>query len=122
MRKVINILSITIIAMAGTFLISCNKLNDFFNPKDHSGNMGFVYTMGNAADRNTVLVYKQDASGKLSFGTVYNSGGRGLGRGLGSQGALILDKTSKMLFAVNAGDNTISSFRVADNGTLQLHQ
>ncbi|MEO5999031.1 MAG: beta-propeller fold lactonase family protein [Chitinophagaceae bacterium] len=122
MRKVINILSITIIAMAGSFLISCNKLNEIFNPKDHMDNMGFVYTMGNGADKNTVLVYKQDANGKLSFGTVYNSGGKGLGKGLGSQGALILDKASMMLYAVNAGDNTISSFKVASNGTLQLHQ
>jgi len=37
-----------------------------------------------------------------------NSGGAGYGAGLGSQGALILNETHSWLFAVNAGDNTVS--------------
>ncbi|MEP6725912.1 MAG: beta-propeller fold lactonase family protein, partial [Bacteroidota bacterium] len=44
----------------------------------------------------------------------------GTGAGLGSQGALILDDEHEWLFAVNAGSNSVSSFRVHDDGSLKL--
>lgn len=44
MRKVIQILSVTIFAMAGTFLISCNKLGGIFD-MGNSGAKGYVYTI-----------------------------------------------------------------------------
>jgi 6-phosphogluconolactonase (cycloisomerase 2 family) len=49
------------------------------------------------------------------------TGGMGLGAPLGSQGSVILNKDHTRLFAVNAGDNTVSSFSLDENGipTLQ---
>jgi 6-phosphogluconolactonase (cycloisomerase 2 family) len=121
MRKVIHILSVTVFAMAGVCLISCNKLGDIFQI-GNSGTKGYVYTMSNDATKNSILIYKQDINGMLSYGSTIGSGGKGTGAGLGSQGALLLNKSSMFLFAVNAGDNTISSFKVSSDGNLTLIQ
>lgn len=115
MRVLNNILTVMIFALTGTALVSCNK-SDYVR---HRGE-GFVYTMSNDTARNSILVYMQDAKGKLSYAATVNSGGKGLGRGLGSQGPLIIDKSKMMLFAVNAGDNSISSFKISSNGSLTL--
>jgi 6-phosphogluconolactonase len=81
---------------------------------------GHVYTQSNAAGQNAIWVFSQDADGMLTKQQEVNSGGAGLGAGLGSQGALILNETDTRLFAVNAGDNTVSSFSVGANGNLTL--
>lgn len=81
---------------------------------------GYVYTESNNTGQNSVLVFKQDAEGMLTMLQEVNSGGAGLGEGLGSQGALVLNETHDLLFAVNAGDNTVSSFSVASDGSLML--
>lgn len=120
MRNYINILSATIFVITGSLLSSCSKLNEFINFSNHSASNGYVYTMSNDTGWNNILVYKQDAKGMLSYATMVKSGGKGLGRGLGSQGALLLDKGNMRMFAVNAGDNTISSFQVSTDGNLKL--
>ena len=76
----------------------------------------FVYILGNDAAQNSVLCYRQQSNGHLSLETTVMSGGTGNGGGLGSQGAVITDKSKGLLFAVNAGDNTISSFTIGNNG------
>lgn len=81
---------------------------------------GRAYTTSNNAGQNSVLVFSQDADGMLTMKQEVNSGGAGLGAGLGSQGALILNETHQWLFAVNAGDNTVSSFSVDADGMLTL--
>jgi len=81
---------------------------------------GHVYTESNAAAQNSILVFEQNADGTLTMQQEVASGGAGLGVGLGSQGALVLNETHQWLFAVNAGDNTVSSFSVAADGSLTL--
>lgn len=81
---------------------------------------GYIYTESNAAGQNTILVFKQMEDGTLAMQQEVASGGAGLGAGLGSQGALVLDAAKKWLFAVNAGDNTVSSFSVGADGKLTL--
>lgn len=81
---------------------------------------GRLYTESNAAGVNSIWVFSQDADGMLTKQQEVNSGGAGLGAGLGSQGALVLNETHTWLFAVNAGDNTVSSFSVAADGSLTL--
>ncbi|QEC68893.1 lactonase family protein [Panacibacter ginsenosidivorans] len=81
---------------------------------------GHLYTQSNAAEQNTIWVFSQSADGMLTKQQEVNSGGAGYGAGLGSQGALILNETHSLLFAVNAGDNTVSSFSVAADGNLTL--
>lgn len=75
-----------------------------------------VYTLSNAAAGNAVLVYSRAAGGSLTARGSVPTGGLGTGSGLGSQGAVILSNDGTQLFAVNAGSNSISSFRVQDGG------
>lgn len=101
---------------------------------------GAVYAMTNALDNNQVLVYHRAADGSLSLVQTVATGGGGSGLqlagvdSLGSAGALQLDEGHHLLFAVNtesAAENngagayntdcqqgTITSFRVASDGTL----
>jgi 6-phosphogluconolactonase len=77
----------------------------------HDG--GAVFTETNAS-ANAVQVYQQAGDGTLSPGSSYLTGGAGTGAtGLGSQGALALDRG--WLLAVNAGSNDVSAFRVRGN-------
>jgi len=62
------------------------------------------------------LVYNRSTSGQLSPAGNFATGGTGTGSGLGSQGAVILDNSNQYLYAVNAGSNEISSFRVSADG------
>jgi 6-phosphogluconolactonase len=80
----------------------------------------FVYTMTNGAGTNTILIYRQNPNGSLSAMGSVPSGGNGAGVSLDSQGALAIDKDHNLLFAVNAGSNSVSSFRIGTNGSLQL--
>jgi len=73
---------------------------------------GAVYTISNAANGNEVLVYNRNANGALAYQGSYSTGGLGSGAGLGSQGAAALSDNNQWLFAVNAGSNQISVFRV----------
>jgi 6-phosphogluconolactonase len=111
------------LAIAVTALIfSCNKIDDIFEFDHHPDNTGYVYTMSNDAGTNSVLIYKQEANGRLKYKATVNSGGAGNGMGLGSQGALALDKIHRQLYAVNPGGNSVSAFKVSQNGMLTLSQ
>lgn len=80
----------------------------------------FVYTESNEADNNRILIYEIKYNGSLAFKGATPSGGAGTGAGLGSQGAITLSKNHEWLFAVNAGSNTVSSFKVQNDGRLKL--
>jgi len=80
---------------------------------------GAVYTMTNSTAGNAVLVFNRAADGQLSPGGIFPTGGLGTGGGLGNQGGLTLDEKAGLLFAVNAGSNSISVFRITEDG-LQL--
>ena len=72
--------------------------------------------MTNAAGGNAVMAFHRAADGTLTAAGTYPTGGTGLGRGLGSQGALVLSDDDRWLFAVNAGSNTVSVFAVTASG------
>lgn len=73
---------------------------------------GAVFTLSNASDANEVLAFARGADGTLAAAGVFPTGGRGLGKGLGSQGALAASEDHRVLVVVDAGSNQISSFRV----------
>ena len=77
---------------------------------------GAVFTLINAAGGNAVATYARGADGSLSWMGSASTGGLGAGAGLGSQGALALSDDGRWLFAVNAGSNDISAFRVTPRG------
>ncbi|MBL8291032.1 MAG: beta-propeller fold lactonase family protein [Bryobacterales bacterium] len=77
---------------------------------------GAVYTITNSPAGNSVVVYNRAGNGDLTPGGVFASGGVGTGAGLGSQGAVIASADQRFLFAVNAGSNSITSFRIRPDG------
>ncbi|MDQ3051629.1 MAG: lactonase family protein [Bacteroidota bacterium] len=85
---------------------------------------GYLYTESNATALNEILCYKQHGNGSLTLESTVASGGTGIGifngLGLDGQGALALSHNKKWLFAVNAGSNSISSFKVHNDGSLTL--
>ena len=76
----------------------------------------FLYTMSNAAAANMVMVYRRMAGGVLSPVGPVATGGKGAGKGLGSQGSLVLSNSGNWLLAANAGSDDISVLRVTSSG------
>ena len=77
---------------------------------------GDVYVLSNQPDENAVIVFHRNANGALEPGGRFPTGGTGAGSGpnpLGSQGSLILSGDNRLLFAVNAGSDSISAFSVS---------
>jgi len=95
----------------------------------HHGNLrsGAVYTQTNDPAGNSVVVYKRKANGTITERARVSTGGLGAGSTppfgfpiVDSQGSVELTKDGNVLFAVNAGDDTISSFKVGKRGGLKL--
>jgi 6-phosphogluconolactonase len=95
---------------------------------------GAVFTMTNSAvAENQVVAFERRADGSLRLVGTFNTGGLGSGPaptstafgakiplpadGLGSQNSLLLSPDRRLLFAVNAGSNSIACFRVDANGS-----
>jgi 6-phosphogluconolactonase (cycloisomerase 2 family) len=81
----------------------------------HFDRPGAVYVLTNQPTGNSVMVYARKTDGRLFFYRRFFTGGNGMGTGpdpLGSQGALVLGRWHRLLFAVNAGSNDISVFEV----------
>ncbi|WP_312441581.1 lactonase family protein [Lacrimispora sp.] len=83
-----------------------------------------VYAMTNAADYNEIVAIRQEFNDSFTFVKAYKTGGQGTGAQivdpLSSQGSIILSDDGHFLFVVNAGSNSISSFKIARSGALIL--
>jgi hypothetical protein len=88
---------------------------------------GAVFVQTNGVDANSVVVYDRAPDGTLTQAGTYATGGRGgIAVGapsdhLASQGSLVYDSRHALLFAVNAGSDSLSVFRV-DGDVLTLQQ
>jgi len=71
---------------------------------------GYAYTLTNSPAGNAVVVFARGDNGTLTLDGTAPTGGVGTGANLGSQGAIIV--SGHKLFAVNAGDSSISYFRI----------
>jgi 6-phosphogluconolactonase len=80
----------------------------------------YLFTEANDAGTNQIYTYQVNNAGTLSFQGSVASGGAGTGAGLGSQGALALSEDHEWLFVVNAASNSVSSFKVHNDGSLSL--
>src|SRR6185312_16261805 len=86
-----------------------------------------VFVQTDATSGNQVIAYRRADDGSLTRLASYDTGGRGgiLGGSvvdhLASQGSLTHDAKHKLLYAVNAGSNTVSVFAVQGD-TLRLRQ
>ena len=77
---------------------------------------GKLFISTNAPGGNAVQVWARSASGPATLVTSVPTGGAGTGGGLGSQGALALSGDGRYLFVVNAGSNSVSTFRLRHDG------
>ncbi|MBV9169883.1 MAG: beta-propeller fold lactonase family protein, partial [Chloroflexi bacterium] len=86
-----------------------------------------VFVQGNDPSGNVVLAYRRESSGALSYEASYDTGGKGgripgsVADPLASQGSLAFDPRHDLLIGVNAGSDSIYSFRV-DGDTLERRQ
>ena len=87
-----------------------------YKSKDQSG---ALFIMTNNADGNVILMYRRSDNGRIKYVDYFPTGGLGAGVGktvnidpFGSQNSLILSEDGRYLFAVNAGNDTITAFEV----------
>jgi 6-phosphogluconolactonase len=91
--------------------------------------VGVLYTETNSPKRNQVQIFHRYGDGSVKFFKAVATGGTGgqqLQPGcaptcpfLDTQGEVTLGSDGKLLFVVNAGSNSITSFRVKPGGGLQ---
>lgn len=84
--------------------------------RNNGNSRGHVYTLSNQVSGNSVLDYARATDGTLTLAGTYATGQNGTGGGLGNQGAVIITREGDVLLAVNAGSNSISSFKITGNG------
>ena len=110
-------------AIGIVFACTCGSASAFGRRSPHpvpsgprSNHAVFVQTDNPAG--NQIVAYTQAANGSLTQAAVYNTGGLGgvlegsVVDHLASQGSLTYDREDGLLYAVNAGSNTISVFAV----------
>jgi len=78
----------------------------------------FVYTETNSAGGNAISIYATAPDGSLVPQGSVSTGGLGTGAALASQGSVLV--SGSQLYAVNAGDDTISAFKLGPGGSLTL--
>lgn len=88
------------------------------SPAQAANSTGAVFVQTDAVDGNTVVAYDRDATGGLQQAGTYATGGKGgvltgaVVDNQASQGALTLDRAHHLLYATNAGSNTVTVFGV----------
>lgn len=88
-------------------------------PYGQSSSRGVVFVQNDDLAGNTIVAYDRTSSGGLAQTGSYRTGGVGgvlsgsVVDHLASQGSLTYDRSSGSLYAVNAGSNTLTSFRVS---------
>lgn len=87
-------------------------------PVDQSGSPAPVFVQTDNVAGNTVVAYDRAADGTLEQAGVYRTGGNGGALTgavvdlLASQGSLAYDRAAGLLYAVNAGSDTVTVFAV----------
>ena len=81
--------------------------------------VGLVFVQTNEPTGNRVVVYAPGSDGRLTEDGAYATGGNGSAAlpgsetdHLASQGSLVYDAAHKLLIAVNAGSDSVTTFRV----------
>jgi 6-phosphogluconolactonase len=87
--------------------------------------VGAVYTQTNNPAGNAVVVFDRATDGTLTKREAVNTGGNGSTQSVGcgpgcpildSQTAVVVSSNGKFVFAVNAGSDTVTSFRETNSG------
>src|SRR5262249_20341005 len=109
------------VALAATLIASSAAASD------HPGTDHAVFVQTNDPAANAIVVFDRSHDGTLTLAGTFPTGGKG-SRAVGappapvaSRGSLVYDRSHHLLFAVNAGSDTISVFQV-DGDQLELTQ
>jgi 6-phosphogluconolactonase len=93
--------------------------------------VGAVYTQTNAPAGNSVVVFNRYANGTLKRRQAVSTGGNGSTQAVGcgpgckildSQNEVVVSSDGKLVVAVNAGSNTVTSFRETGSGLKLVSQ
>lgn len=93
--------------------------------------VGAVYTQTNDPGGNSVVVFDRFADGTLAKRGAVATGGLGSTQSVGcgpgcpildSQNAVVVSNNGRLVFAVNAGSDTVSSFRETKSGLVLVDQ
>ena len=110
-----------------TFFVACDDDEPVtpIDPVEESELEGAVFTLTNDFDDNAVVFYERDEDGALTLVGTYSTGGQGFNINepespafndpLGSQGAIAMSPDREYLYAVNAGSNSVTSFRIEED-------
>jgi 6-phosphogluconolactonase (cycloisomerase 2 family) len=96
-----------------TIALSVGAITSTMYAAENVGSSSTVFVMTNDTVKNKVLVYQRLNDGSFASRGSFATGGRGSGGTtdpLQSQGSLTLSGDHHLLFAINAGSGTISSF------------
>jgi 6-phosphogluconolactonase len=114
---------LSIAALAASPAIAAHKSKG----KSKAG-AGFVFSQTNNPKGNSVYVFKRKADGTIKLFETIKTGGKGTSSqqpfGLpvvDSADSVILSADHKLLFVVNDGSNTVTSFRVTPGGITRAH-
>jgi 6-phosphogluconolactonase (cycloisomerase 2 family) len=135
-RRTRSFLSLPLLPLITLALAACSDVQQPSEPRvsstptlDRSGDAtlsdrtGAVYTETNSTTGNSIVAFRRATDGSLTPLGTFSTGGLGIGGQvdpLQSQFAVVLSADHRALFAVNAGSNQVSSFRVSDDGSLSL--
>jgi 6-phosphogluconolactonase (cycloisomerase 2 family) len=129
MRRTIPRMAFAVAVAAALFAAQAASGGNTKNPKSHRENDGhhLVFVQTNQPTGNQIVVYDRAHDGTLSEAGRYDTGGLG-GTAVGapsdrlaSQASLVYDRHHHLLFAVNAGSDTLSVFSV-DGDRLVIEQ
>ena len=86
-----------------------------------------VFVQSNDPEQNSVLAFRRSVDGTLTPAGEFETGGRGGAQQdnpfdpLASQESLVFDRAHRTMFVVNAGSNSITSFRVRGDQLTDPH-
>src|SRR3954468_2646952 len=113
--------------VVATVLIASSAAASAEPRRDDRGTDHAVFVQTNDPAGNSIVVFDRSHDGTLTLAGTFPTGGKG-SRAVGapsdplaSQGSLVYDRSHQLLFAVNAGSDTISVFQV-DGDELELAQ
>jgi 6-phosphogluconolactonase len=86
------------------------------SPAGAAASAGAIFTQDNDPAGNAVQRFERAADGTLSPGRSFPTGGAGLATLGGRQGAVALSDDEASVYAVNAGSNSVTTFRVTADG------
>lgn len=106
-------------------VLALGPLSGLLHAAEATRGASTVFVMTNDAVKNEVIAYERLFDGRLTLKERFATGGRGSGGTtdpLQSQGSLVLSGDRTLLFAINSGSGTLSSFRLVGGFPILVDQ